>query len=131
MPAVLLYLIYYVPVVLVVALSSSARFVDPRARASAVLAAGLGGYALLFFVLVAVVPRFLRGRGRVEPARRWRRAALRASPGPAMLTVLFTAMSVSVGPFLVRALVGALLGMALLVVLDRVGRGRASLDPHP
>lgn len=91
------------------------------------LGVGLGGYALLFALLVFGVPRALEALGHPATARRWRNAAFRASMSSSIVVVELTVMRVPTGPIGVRVMVGVVACLAVLAALLQA-RSRVRAD---
>src|SRR5262249_21855776 len=101
--------------IVVLALWSMPGSVDRRARTFATLAAGFGGFTILFLLLVFLVPHVLKEGGRGDQGRRWQRSALRASPPALLMTVLWTLTSLPIDPLGVRLAVAAFVAVILFV----------------
>jgi hypothetical protein len=81
------FLIYCIPSLAVVVVGETLGV-----RRALAVAVGIGGYAILFFTLVYIVPAMLKWRGHGRTSLHWKCAAVDASPGASLLNV-FWAMS--------------------------------------
>lgn len=106
------FFLYLVPEAL--AIARHPVWVVPAVDVSAMLGLALGGYAILFGVLVFGVPDLLRHAGRVERARQWRCDAFQASLASSVVVFGTSVAKVPVGPVGVRTLVGVAAAAAVL-----------------
>ena len=114
------FLLYCVPMGLVTVLDSLIWPADSMERAAAILGVGLGGYALLFLLLVFVLPALVQRRGRAERARQWKCTAFHASLGSSVLTIVWTLGRIPMGPVGIRIAVGAVVALAVFALLLRL-----------
>jgi hypothetical protein len=120
--ALALFFVYVIPGTAVMAINHAARPADPVSRSFAVLGVGIGGYALLFVLLVFAVPRLLKRAGRENLALHWRCAAFHASIWSSIITVLYTLPKVQVGGVGARITVAAVAAGGVFAALDLAKR---------
>jgi hypothetical protein len=110
---VIFFLIYCIPAHAAVRLAKVAT----PAEWPIVLAIGLGGYTILFLVLVYGMPWALMWRGYTDDARRWQCVAVDASLFGSTISITRTTMEIPIEPFELRMGLSALLTIAVFLGL--------------